>query len=225
MGFRRGGGCPVRLLHSRHGDGGEGAAGCEPRPHRGGDRLCPAYQHLPLHRLCEDHRRGEAGGQGAAGGEDSPAGWGELALRPVGPPAGCAGEGAGLRQVSRRRLFGRHDLRLRRPQRLSPGHRQSHPHRCGQSPARRGGGFHRRRYPRQEQGGPYQQGLGHHDRRGGHDPLPGRRHRHRGGRVHGDRGGRQEAGGGGLRAPDSGPQPLRGHGRGPPLGPSPGAST
>ena len=67
---------PVRLLHSRHGDGGDRGAArqsvCRPR----GDQGAARRQYLPLHRLSENLRRRRAGarraerpraGDGAAG--------------------------------------------------------------------------------------------------------------------------------------------------------------
>ena len=62
---------PVRLLHSRHGDGGDRGAArqsvCRPR----GDQGAARRQYLPLHRLSEDFRRGRTGARRA---ERPPAG-------------------------------------------------------------------------------------------------------------------------------------------------------
>src|SRR5438552_9647617 len=53
----------MRLLHARfhHGVGRPPAA--QPAPDRGGDPACARQQHLPLHRLCEDHRGGAIRGR------------------------------------------------------------------------------------------------------------------------------------------------------------------
>ena len=61
--FRRGRSRAVRLLHSGHGHLGQGAHRPEPRPdtRRGG--LCHPQQYLPLHGLCQDHRRHPACGE------------------------------------------------------------------------------------------------------------------------------------------------------------------
>ena len=42
-------------LHPRHGDERQGIAGHESRPHPGGGGLRHPQQHLPVHRVCEDH--------------------------------------------------------------------------------------------------------------------------------------------------------------------------
>ena len=50
---------PVRLLHARDADGGDGAAREEPAPDRRRDPQGPPGQHLPLHRLLEHHQGGQ----------------------------------------------------------------------------------------------------------------------------------------------------------------------
>ena len=51
---------PVRLLHARDADGGDGLLEKNPKPDRGRDPQGPPGQHLPLHRLLE-HRQGRQG--------------------------------------------------------------------------------------------------------------------------------------------------------------------
>ena len=64
----------VRLLHPGHGHLRQGAAGRESRADARGGCVCHPQQHLPLHGLCEDHRRHSARSRDlpqrqAAGGE------------------------------------------------------------------------------------------------------------------------------------------------------------
>src|SRR5438270_5752426 len=58
-GVRRGGRRPVRLLHAGAGGRHARSAAADPEPKRGSDPRGPCRQHLPVHRLREDHRRGE----------------------------------------------------------------------------------------------------------------------------------------------------------------------
>ena len=62
---------PVRLLHSRHGDGGNRGAARQSICRPGRDQGAARRQYLPLHRLSEDFRRG---GTGARRAERPPAG-------------------------------------------------------------------------------------------------------------------------------------------------------
>ena len=56
---------PVRLLHPRHGDGGDRGAARQSVRRPGRDQRTARRQHLPLHRLSEDFRRGRNGARRA----------------------------------------------------------------------------------------------------------------------------------------------------------------
>ena len=58
---------PVRLLHPRHGDGGDRGDPRQSVRRARGDQGAARRQHLPLHRLSEDLRRGRARARRANG--------------------------------------------------------------------------------------------------------------------------------------------------------------
>ena len=178
-----------------------------PDPDEAADRPCAARQHLPLHRLCEDHRGGahrrrRAARRARARGRD------ELAHGRARAAAGRAREGARLRRVYRRHRAARHALRLRRAQQISARARAGHPHRAGKGAAGRGVRAHGRRRPVPAQGRPPQARLGRDDRRGADHALPGRRRGARRGRNAGDPRAGQGAGRGRVRGADA--RALRG---------------
>ena len=60
--------CAVRLLHTGHGDGDKGAAAAPSGPDRAGNLRRAEKQLLPLHRLRQNYRGGQAGSGAAARG-------------------------------------------------------------------------------------------------------------------------------------------------------------
>ena len=148
--LRRGRGRAVRFLHSRHGHLHEGAARSKPGPQRKRDQKRTAQQLLPLHGLCEDHRRREARGEAEARGRHPGAERERLEGRLERPPARRRGKGPRHGQISRRLVRPQHDLWLRRPREICARSRQGHRREQGAGHAGRLRRADRRGHPRRE---------------------------------------------------------------------------
>ena len=105
-GFPQGRCQPMRILHPRHGDGGDGGAAhqsvCRPRGNQGAARR----KYLPMHGLSEDFRRGRTGARRAerpsAGDRVDGDGNRRCGHRQGCPPHRCAKQGVGPPAICRR---------------------------------------------------------------------------------------------------------------------------
>ena len=215
---RRRGRRAVRLLHPRHGHERRHAGAPQPRPLRGGGQVGHPRQHLPMHRLQEDHRGHSKGrghparrrAHGRCAGEGRGLRGGRARL-----PRGRAPQGAGLRQIPGRphaRGLPGHVLRERGALEVPARTRGEHRHVEGRGAAGRGGRPSRPRRARKP-GGPPDPGLGRHDCGGRRHALRGRRHMPGGRRGRGDAREGEAPGEGGVRGAGARAQHCGGEGR------------